>query len=160
LRPTPTRADDGRLRFAREDEAALLEDLQREASLIWDEYRADLLAHPDAIDVPLDDLRSRRVRVHELDGVVTGFATVLPVVDGSAELDALFVRPTLMRRGIGARLVEDAARRARNEGARRLAVTANPRAATFYGRCGFRTVREEPTRFGPALRMHRDLEPR
>lgn len=145
------------LRWAREDEVPALEDLMREASLIWPDHRDDLLAHPDAIEVPVDGVRRRRVRVHEQDGEVTGFATVLPAAGGEAELDALFVRPARMRRGIGARLVEDAARRARDEGAARLAVTANPHAAVFYGRCGFRAVGETPTRFGPAIRMLRDL---
>ncbi len=151
--------DHGRLRPARMDEAAALEDLMREASLIWDDHREDLLAHPDAIEVPPADLREGRVRVHEVDGVLTGFATVLPLPDGSAELDALFVRPAHMRHGIGARLVEDAARRARDGGALLLVVTANPRAEAFYARCGFRTVGEAPTRFGPAIRMYRDLAP-
>ena len=44
--------DHGRLRPARMDEAAALEDLMREASMIWDDHREDLLAHPDAIEVP------------------------------------------------------------------------------------------------------------
>ena len=151
--------DHGRLRPARMDEAAALEDLMREASMIWDDHREDLLAHPDAIEVPRADLREGRVRGHEVDGTVTGFATVLPLPDGSAELDALFVRPALMRHGIGARLVEDAARGAREAGAPLLVVTANPRAEAFYARCGFRTVGEAPTRFGPAIRMYRDLAP-
>ena len=152
-----TRPDDGRIRTAREDEATALEDLMREASMIWDDHRADLLAHPEAIEVPRGDLRAGWVRVHELEGTVTGFATVRPLPDGSAELDALFVRPALMRGGIGARLVGDAARRSRDAGAALLVVTANPRAGAFYARCGFRTVGEAPTRFGPALRMHLDL---
>jgi GNAT superfamily N-acetyltransferase len=152
----PPSAAGGLLRWAREDEVAVLEDLQREASLTG-EHRADLLAHPDAVEVPLADLREHRVRVHETDGVVDGYATVLPLPDGDAELDALFVRPARMRRGIGARLVEDAVRRARDGGAGLLVVTAAPAAEAFYARCGFRTVGEAPTRFGPAIRMHRHL---
>jgi ribosomal protein S18 acetylase RimI-like enzyme len=151
-----TPADDGLLRWAREDEVRTLEDLQREASLTGD-HRADLVAHPDAIEVPLADLRDHRVRVYETAGAVGGYATVRPLPDGDAELDALFVRPALMRRGIGARLVEDAVRRARDGGAGLLVVTAAPAAEAFYARCGFRTVGEAPTRFGPAIRMHRDL---
>jgi GNAT superfamily N-acetyltransferase len=148
---------DGGCRWAREDEVALLEDVQREASLIWDEYRADLLAHPEVIAVPVAEVRARRVRVHEQGGEVTGFAAVLPLPDGDVELDGLFVRPGHMRRGIGARLVADAAGRARAGGAGRFVVTANPRAETFYRRCGFRTIGEVPTRFGPALRMEMPL---
>ncbi|GAA4802098.1 hypothetical protein GCM10023200_44020 [Actinomycetospora chlora] len=140
-------------RWAREDEVALLEDVQREASLIWDEYRADLLAHPEAIEVPVAQVRALRVRVDEQGGEVTGFAAVLPLPDGDVELDGLFVRPAHMRRGIGARLVADAAGRARAAGAARMVVTANPRAEGFYVRAGFRTVGSAPTRFGPAIRM-------
>lgn len=151
--------EQGRLRRAREDEVPALEELMRAASLIWPDHREDLLAHPDAITVPVDEVRAGRVRVHEQDGEVTGFATVQAVRGGEAELDALFVRPASMRRGIGARLVEDAAARARAEGAVRLAVTADANASAFYGRCGFRMVGETPTRFGPALRMLRDLIP-
>ncbi|MHC1558771.1 GNAT family N-acetyltransferase [Actinomycetospora sp. C-140] len=148
---------DGLLRWAREDEVAVLEDVQREASLIWDEYRADLLAHPEAIEVPRGQVRSPGIRVHEQDGAVTGFAAVLPLPDGDAELDGLFVRPAHMRHGIGARLVADVVARARDAGAPRLVVTANPRVETFYVRCGFRTIGEAPTRFGPAIRMDMDL---
>ena len=64
-----------------------------------------------------------------------------------------------MRHGIGGRLVEDAVRAAREAGVPLLVVTANPRAEAFYSRCGFRTVGEAPTRFGPAIRMHLDLAP-
>jgi hypothetical protein len=56
-----------------------------------------------------------------------------------------------------ARDLEDAVRRARDGGAGLLVVTAAPAAEAFYARCGFRTVGEAPTRFGPAIRMHRDL---
>jgi N-acetylglutamate synthase-like GNAT family acetyltransferase len=143
----------GRYRWAREDEVALLEDVQREASLIWDAYRADLLAHPEAIEVPPAQVRAHRVRVHEQDGEVTGFAAVLPLPDGDVELDGLFVRPAHMRHGIGGELVADGARRARDGGARRFVVTANPSVEAFYERCGFRTIGEVPTRFGPAIRM-------
>ena len=62
------------LRWAREDEVPALEDLMREASLIWPDHRDDLLAPPDAIEVPVDGVRGRRVRVDEQDGEVTGFA--------------------------------------------------------------------------------------
>ena len=151
--------DHGRLRPARLDEAAALEDLMREASMIWDDHREDLLAHPDAIEVPRADLRAGRVRVHEVDGTVTGFATVLPLPDGTAELDALFVRPALMRHGIGARLVEDAARR----GARRWRTGARGHGGPArrdvlrplrlpHGRRGAHALRARD-------RMYRDLTP-
>ena len=64
--------------------------------------------------------------VAELDGVMVGFATVLPRPDGDAELDGLFVEPHLWRSGVGRALVSRANELARDCGARFLNVVANP----------------------------------
>ena len=40
------------VRDARPDEASALEALQRRASDVWEEYRAQLAANPDAIEAP------------------------------------------------------------------------------------------------------------
>jgi GNAT superfamily N-acetyltransferase len=136
-----------------------LVELQRRSSLVWDDYRADLLAHPEVIEVPVDALATGRVRVAERDGAIAGFATLLPCAPGVEELDGLFVEPDLMRAGIGRVLVEDAVTVALARGVTRLEVTANPRALGFYERVGFVADHEVPTQFGPAIRMHRDLDP-
>ena len=44
------------IRIAARDEQKLLEDLQWRASLVWEEYREALLAHPDAVELPLEHL--------------------------------------------------------------------------------------------------------
>jgi len=69
------------------------------------------------------------------------------------ELEGLFVEQALMRRGIGARLLQDVFARAREAGVRRVAVIAEPHAAAFYERHGFVHEGDVATRFGPALRM-------
>ena len=58
-----------------------------------------------------------------------------------------------MRAGIGRRLVEDATRVARERGATRIDVVANPQAVAFYEAVGFTYVGDAQTRFGPAPRM-------
>jgi GNAT superfamily N-acetyltransferase len=58
-----------------------------------------------------------------------------------------------MRTGVGRRLIEDAARIARDGGATSIDVIANPQALRFYERVGFVSVGEATTRFGPAPRM-------
>ena len=135
---------------------ALLE-LQRRSSLVWEEYREQLLAHPEVIEVPVDALAAGNVRVAVREGQLVGFATVLPVSAAAGELDGLFVAPELMRIGLGRVLVEDAVAIARDRGMTRLEVTANPRALEFYEKVGFVTVGEVATQFGPGIRMHRDL---
>jgi GNAT superfamily N-acetyltransferase len=72
------------------------------------------------------------------------------------ELDGLFVEPEHMHHGIGRALIDDAVERASARGSRRLEVTAGP-AQGFYKRTGFDVIGETETRFGPAVRMRRDL---
>src|SRR4249919_142738 len=94
------------IRPARPDEQAMLESLQRRASLSNPGDRDALLANPDAIALPIEQIAEGCVFVAERDGVVVGFAAVVPRPDGAAELDALFVEPQLWKQGIGRQLVD------------------------------------------------------
>jgi GNAT superfamily N-acetyltransferase len=136
----------------------VLEALQRRSSDVWEQYREQLAAHPDAIEVPAHLIENgwTRVAVTGSDAPV-GFSVVIPGADGAHELDGLFVEPDHMRRGIGSLLVEDACERARKAGATRLEVTAGP-AQVFYEKLGFRVVGTVETRFARAVRMHRHLQ--
>ena len=141
------------IRLARADERQQLEDLQRRASLALGEYNEQLEAHPDAIELPLEQIGQGNVFVAELDDRIVGFAALL--IDGDlAELDGLFVEPAHWRRGVGAALVEVAVHEARRQGLAMM-VVANPSAQAFYERCGFTVEGGAETRFGPALRMSR-----
>ena len=51
------------IRDARPDEASALEALQRRSSDVWEEYRAQLAANPDAIEPPHQAIADGRVRV-------------------------------------------------------------------------------------------------
>ena len=96
------------IRDARADEAFALEALQRRASDVWEEYRAQLAAHPDAITPPHQAIAEGRVRVAvDAAGRRLGFSTVLPVHGRRCELDDLFVEPEWMQRGVG-RVLADA----------------------------------------------------
>jgi len=143
-----------RIRPGRIEERALLEDLQRRASLELDDYREPLLAHPDAIALPAEQIERGEVLVAEIDGRIAGFAVILDD-HGKAELDGLFVEPDLWRRGIGSALVEAATHEARRRGLSLVTVVASPSAEGFYVRCGFALEGAAETRFGPALRMSR-----
>jgi len=139
-------------------EAAMLEALQRRSSDVWEAYREQLAANADAIELPQAFIDSGWVRVAQrgVDGAPIGFSVVIPTDAASHELDGLFVEPAQMRCGVGRALVEDAAARAMRGGAATLDVTAGP-AQGFYERVGFTVVGEDQTRFGPAVRMRREL---
>jgi N-acetylglutamate synthase-like GNAT family acetyltransferase len=135
----------------------MLESLQLRASLNNPGDREALLANPDAIELPIDQLADGCVFVAEREGVVAGFAAVLPRPDGGAELDALFVEPHLWKHGIGRRLVDYIAVVARERAASFLHVIGNPHAQGFYASCGFSLTGTVDTRFGVGLAMRRPL---
>jgi GNAT superfamily N-acetyltransferase len=128
-----------------------LEGLQLRASLTNSGDRDALLANPDAIEVPTEQLAGGRVFLAELNGAIVGFAAVEPRADGETELDALFVEPEIRRRGIGRLLVEHSAEVARQNGSAAIHVVGNPHAEEFYIACGFKQIGTAQTRFGTAL---------
>jgi len=146
-----------RIRDAAPTEVTTLEALQRRSSNIWEQYREQLAAHPDAIELPEAFIDNGWVRVAvTADGIPIGFSAVIPSDTGTHELDGLFVEPKEMRKGVGTALIEDAASRARAAGAVGLEVTVGP-AQPFYERLGFTVTGTAQTRFGPAVRMRREL---
>jgi GNAT superfamily N-acetyltransferase len=146
------------IRNARPDERQALHDLHRRSSYVWEEDRVNLEAHPDALGVTREAIEEQRVRVATAEnGALAGFAVIAAGPATVCILDDLFVEPSLLRRGIGRALVEDAAARAASAGYLTLTVVAHPRNFAFYESVGF--VRGEParTRFGPATTMRRGL---
>lgn len=145
------------VRVAVAAEQKRLEALQWRASLNNPGDREALLENPDAIELPLPQIEAGGVFVAEKEGVILGFAAILPRDDGNAELDALFVEPDCWRQGIGKILVDHCCVAAKSLGASALHVIGNPHAEAFYGSCGFKTIGIEQTRFGKGLLMRRDL---
>jgi GNAT superfamily N-acetyltransferase len=144
-------------RPAAASEREALEALQWRASLANEGNREALLANPDAIELPLNQILAGQVFVAERAGVTLGFAAILPREDGATELDGLFVEPDAWKQGIGRLLVEHCAAAARAGGSATLHVVGNPHAEGFYHACGFVRVGTVQTRFGVALSMRRML---
>ena len=136
------------IRPAHPDERAELEAVQRRASLAHADTRAALLAHPEAIELPLAHIKD--CLVAEADGVIIGFAVALATGTDTADLDGLFVEPVRWHAGAGRALVNSIA------AGRHLTVVANPNVLGFYTRCGFTETGRTQTRFGPAITMIRN----
>src|SRR5215471_17304645 len=94
------------IRRASVSEQRVLEDLQRRASLNNPGDREALLANPDAIALPIEQIADGCVFVAEREGAIVGFAAVVRRDDNGAELDALFVEPVEWKRGVGRALVD------------------------------------------------------
>jgi GNAT superfamily N-acetyltransferase len=138
-------------------ERKALEALQWRASLGNEGDRAALLRHPDAIDLPAEQIAAGGVFVLEQDGAIVGFSAILPREDGDTELDALFVEPQIQRQGIGRKLIEHCAAVARSAGSQAMHVIGNEHARQFYLSCGFEVLGPFETRFGSALLMRKVL---
>ena len=149
--------DDVRIRPAVSSERKDLEALQWRASLSNAGDRNALLAHPDAIELTVEQIEAGGVFVAEWNGLLAGFSAVLPRADGETDLDALFVEPATRRRGIGRLLVEHCASVAREHGSTALHVVGNPHAEAFYLACGFEITGTTETRFGPGLLLRKIL---
>lgn len=145
------------IRIADPSERLELEQLQMRASLENAGDRDSLLAHPDAIALPADQIGRGGVFVSIWNGVIVGFAAVEPRADGESELDALFVEPEMQRRGIGRVLIEHCAGVARKCGSKALHVVGNPHARNFYMACGFEVIGATETRFGQGILMRKVL---
>jgi GNAT superfamily N-acetyltransferase len=145
------------IRQALLSEQQALEALQWRASLGNEGDREVLLAHPDAIVLPLEQIADGHVFVAETDEGVAGFAAVLLRPDGDIELDGLFVEPHLQRRGIGQALVAHCVQFALVHGASKLHVIGHTHAQGFYAACGFVYEGTQKTRFGEGLVLRKEL---
>ena len=154
----PTMMDSISIRCALASEREYLEALQRRASLANAGDREAILAHPDAIEIPLDQLESGQVFVAAQGETIVAFAAILPRLDGDTELDALFVEPSIWRQGIGRRLLKHCQYAARSLGSGALHVIGNPHAREFYLASGFKIVGVSKTRFGEGIMYRRTLD--
>lgn len=145
------------IRPAIPSERKALEALQLRASLSNTGDRDVLLANLDAIQLPPEQIAAGRVFVAEWNGAIAGFSALFPRADGETELDALFVEPTMWRRGIGRSLVEHCGHVARTQASVALHVVGNPHAKAFYVACGFEVIGTTGTRFGPAQLLRQIL---
>jgi GNAT superfamily N-acetyltransferase len=146
------------IRSAVPGDMVALRDVFRRSSLSNEGDRVNLLAHPEALELPDLAVREGRTRAALADGRIVGFATGLST-GNATEVEDLFVDPGWMRRGAGRALMTDLMAIARGQGVRRLEVTANPHALAFYGQIGFVADHEVETTFGPGQRMHLDVAP-
>ena len=132
-------------------------DVQRRASFIWETYREALTAHPEVIDVPVEQVRSGSVRVvTDEHDIPIGFSAVIARGD-AVELDGLFVAPEWMRHGLGGALVADVVTRARSGGSAANTSRREPGRGPVLRASRVPPKRGDRDRFGPAPRFTLEL---
>ncbi len=111
--------------------------------------RAELTLHPDA-------LQTTNLQVAEQDAAVVGLAQVR-IIGADADLVRLFVEPALIGTGVGRLLFEWATATARQLGAIRMVIEADPGAAPFYERMGAHQAGFTPSQSIPGRMLPRML---
>jgi GNAT superfamily N-acetyltransferase len=123
------------LRPARPDEADRLTELCLRSKAVWGYDEAFMRACRAELTLSPADLTTSLLQVAVEDNEIAGVVQV--VVNGDrADLAKLFITPSTIRGGVGAKLFEWAANTARARGARWLWIEADPDAAGFYRRMG------------------------
>lgn len=138
------------IRLAHPEDRLNLIELQRRASLVYEDTHQQLLDNPEIIDLDEEMLANNEVFVAEIGDRIVGFATIVAHDGNDAEVEGLFVEPSEWRKGIGTALVHHLEREASAWGASRLHVLANRNALGFYEALGFGVIGERKTELGPA----------
>ncbi|ROT28250.1 GNAT family N-acetyltransferase [Micromonospora sp. HM5-17] len=150
-----------RIRPVRDHELDLLRDLERAAGRCFRDVGMPEVAddEPLSIEVLSGYQRAGRARV-AVDATDRPIAYLLvEPVDDALHVAQVSVHPDHARRGIGRRLLEDAADRAVADGVPALTLTTFadvPWNAPYYVRCGFRILQE--SEWTPGLRAIRRRE--
>jgi GNAT superfamily N-acetyltransferase len=120
-------------------ELPALSELCMRSKAVWG-YDADFMAAclKELTFVP-GDLVSSRIAVAARGESVLGVAQVR-MVGRDADLQKLFVEPSALRGGVGKALFDWAIDTAREMGASRMIIEADPDAAPFYRRLGARDI--------------------
>ena len=147
-------------RAAQRYEAEALSALAFRAKAYWGYSAQFMEACREELTYSSDDIAAESTVYVVADAAdrIAGFVAVMRLDSDTVEIDALFVDPDMLGRGIGSALMDRAMDASRQLGARRLLIQADPNAAEFYAsfgarRCGERESASIPGRMLPLYEL-------
>jgi GNAT superfamily N-acetyltransferase len=139
------------IRAVRPDEGERLREIAIASKSHWGYEESQVRDWAAQGDFSAEALAAKEILVAEADGRAVGFATLISK-GGLCVLDDLWLEPGWIGRGLGSKLFEACARRARQLGATRLEWEAEPHAVGFYDKMGGRYLRDsDQTPFGRVI---------
>ena len=136
------------------DELSSLSDLCFRSKAVWGYDEEFMNACRGELSFKPRDLEWTPIAVAECDGKPIGVAQI-KIVDDEADLLKLFVEPGALRSGTGKALLAWATDVAKQLGATRLTIEADPDAAAFYRRMGAYDVGQAPSGSVPGRMLPR-----
>ena len=129
------------IRPAATSEASALTNMALEAKRYWG-YPENWIRHWQSdLTVSPEFIRDNHVYVYEDEGEIRGFYA-LCVSGEKADLEHMWVRPTMIGTGIGKELFLDAMERAAQLNVNAVEISSDPNAAGFYKRMGATQIGE------------------
>ena len=139
------------IRPAAANEASVLTNMALEAKRYWG-YPEHWIKHWESdLTISSDFIHDNHVYVAEENGQIQGFYALI-VAGDKAELDHMWVKPTLIGTGIGKELFLDAMERAAALKVSAVEISSDPNAAGFYRRMGATEIGETDASFGGVTR--------
>ena len=143
------------LRRATAADADAMTRIATRSKAVWGYDAAFMARCRDELTWDAGRLRDVAAVVAVSNGEPLGFYVLGEGEAGAVELDAMFVCPERMRRGVGRALMHDAVRRARATGAPVLTIASDPHAEGFYLAMGARRVGLVPSQSIPGRALPR-----
>ncbi len=139
------------IRPATTEEATALTNMALEAKRYWG-YPEHWIKHWESdLTITSNFIHDNHVYVAEEDGQIQGFYALI-VTGDKAELDHMWVKPTLIGTGIGKELFLDAMERAAALKVIAVEISSDPNAAGFYRRMGATEICEIDASFDGVVR--------
>jgi len=139
------------IRPAAANEASVLTNIAFDAKRYWG-YPEHWIKHWESdLTISSDFILDNHVYVAEDNGQIQGFYALI-VTGDKAELDHMWVKPTLIGTGIGKELFLDAMERAAELKVNAVEISADPNVAGFYRRMGATQVGETDASFDGVTR--------
>ena len=122
------------IREAKLSEARLLSELALESKAYWGYSMEFMNACREELNVCAQDIcsKNRIYQVYEENGEAIGFYAIERISNDEAELEALFVKPEYIGKGIGKALIEHAIAVSKHKGYKLLKIQGDPNAEEFY----------------------------
>ena len=126
------------IREAKTNEAELLTELAIRSKAYWGYPHSFMEACRDELTVTDDSLNSTELHyyVAEENSELLGYYAVEKVTGREFELEALFVEPNFIGKGVGRALIDHAKTLVRNLGGEKLVIQGDPNAEDFYRAAG------------------------
>lgn len=133
------------IRKAKKEEYKLLSDLAINSKSFWGYSKEFIQSCRNELSYSVEDINNSNNHfvVAELENRIVGFYALVPLEIDKLELEALFVDPDYIGKGIGKVLINDAKFFASKKGVKSIIIQGDPNAEYFYWNIGCEKIGEK-----------------